>query len=86
MFINFYKFKHYKNHIIMLETGILPFSHLKIEDWFDLDSVLIKHLHFTLILFIEYIILILSSYGILGIVGKLWQPSLLTVQALKASF
>lgn len=69
----------------MLETGILPFSHLKIEDWFDLDSVLIKQLHFPLTLFIEYIIFILSSYGILGIVGKLWQPSLLTVQALQAA-
>lgn len=75
MFINFYKCKHYKNHIIMLETGILPFSHLKVEDWFDLDSVLIKQLHFPLTLFTEYIIFILSSYGILGIVGKLWQPA-----------
>lgn len=54
----------------MLETGILPFSHLKIEDWFDLDSVLIKQLHFPLTLYIEYIIFILSSHGILGSVGE----------------
>ena len=32
-------FKHHRKHVIMVETGLLPFPHLKTECRLDLDSV-----------------------------------------------